>query len=163
MTPPATAGMRTEAARSAAPSVTLAPMPSDDELKRLTARAAAGRVIIGLAPLLAPGPTSRLLGFPRAHDNPSARLLGRLFAVRDVALGVLTWQVRDDPKLLRHAFRINAAIDVSDATAAALPPLLGRRGIDRAALSTAAFALGGANVWLTLLRRSSAGSGDEAR
>jgi hypothetical protein len=131
-------------------------MANDAELKRLTAQAAAGRVVIGLAPLLAPGPTSRLLGFPRAHDNPSARLMGRLFAVRDIALGVLTWQVRDDPALLRHAFRINAAIDASDMTAAALPPLLGRRGIDRAALSTAAFAFGGANVWLTLLRRSKA-------
>ncbi|HEU4701413.1 MAG TPA: hypothetical protein VFS37_02945 [Conexibacter sp.] len=52
---------------------------SGDELRRLTARAAAGRVVIGLAPLIAPGPTSRLLGFPRAHDNPSARLMGRLF------------------------------------------------------------------------------------
>jgi hypothetical protein len=131
-------------------------MTSDDELRRLTAQAAAGRVIIGLAPLLAPGPTSRLLGFPHAHDNPSARLMGRLFAVRDIALGVLTWQVRNDPALLRHAFRINAAIDVSDMTVAALPPLLGRRAIDRAALSTAAFAFAGANVWLTLLRRSKA-------
>jgi hypothetical protein len=130
-------------------------MMSDDELKRLTAQAAVGRVVIGLAPLLAPGPTSRLLGFPRAHDNPSARLMGRLFAVRDIALGVLTWQVRDDRVLLRHAFRINAAIDASDMTVAALP-LLGRRGVDRAALSTAAFAFAGANVWLTLLRRSSA-------
>jgi hypothetical protein len=135
-------------------------MASDDELKRLTARAAAGRVIIGVAPLLAPGPTSRLLGFPHAHDNPSARLMGRLFAVRDIALGVLTWQVRNDPVLLRYAFRVNAAIDASDMTAAALP-LLGRRGIDRSALSTAAFAFAGANVWLALLRRSraSAGSG----
>ncbi|HMJ03452.1 MAG TPA: hypothetical protein VK506_10950 [Conexibacter sp.] len=132
-------------------------MASDDKLKRLTARAAAGRVVIGLAPLLAPGPTSRLLSFPRAHDNPSARLMGRLFAVRDIALGVLTWQVRDDPVLLRHAFRINAAIDASDMTVAALP-LLRRRGIDRAALSTAAFAFIGANVWLTLLRRSASTS-----
>lgn len=130
-------------------------MASDNELKRLTAQAAVGRVVIGLAPLLAPGPTSRLLGFPLAHDNASARLMGRLFAVRDIALGVLTWQVRDDPALLRHAFRINAAIDASDMTVAALP-LLGRRGVDRAALSTAAFAFAGANVWLTLLRRSKA-------
>lgn len=130
-------------------------MASDDrELRRLTARAAAGRVVIGLAPLLAPGPTSRLLGFPSEHDTASARLLGRLFAVRDVALGVLTWQVRNDPVLLRHAFRINAAIDAADATTAALPPLLGRRGIDRAALATAAFAFTGMNLWLALLRRS---------
>jgi hypothetical protein len=133
-------------------------MASDDELRRLTARAAAGRVVIGVAPLLAPGPASRLLGFPRAHDNPSARLMGRLFAVRDIALGVLTWQLRDDPVLLRHAFRVNAAIDASDVTVAALP-LLGRRGIDRSALSTAAFAFAGANVWLTLLRRSARSDG----
>ena len=127
---------------------------SDEDLKRRTARAAAGRVLVGLVPLLAPGPSSRLLGFPQTHDNPSARLLGRLFAVRDVALGALTWHVRDDPVLLRHAFRVNAAIDAADMTTAALPPLLGRRGIDRAALSTAAFAFAGMNVWLALLRRS---------
>ena len=84
--------------------------------------------------------------------------MGRLFAVRDIALGVLTWQVRDDRVLLRHAFRINAAIDASDMTVAALP-LLGRKGVDRAALSTAAFAFAGANVWLTLLRRSRAADG----
>jgi hypothetical protein len=135
-------------------------MVSDDQLRRLTAQAAAGRVVVGLAPLLAPGPTSRLLGFPRAHDNPSARLMGRLFAVRDIALGVLTWQVRDNRELLRHAFRINAAIDASDMTAGVFP-LLGRRGIDRAALSTAAFAFTGANVWLALLRRSAASDGTE--
>jgi hypothetical protein len=84
--------------------------------------------------------------------------MGRLFAVRDIALGVLTWQVRDNPVLLRQAFRINAAIDASDMTVAALP-LLGRRGIDRAALSTATFAFAGANIWLTLLRRSTAADG----
>jgi hypothetical protein len=129
---------------------------TDAGTRRLTARAAAGRVAIGLAPLLAPGPASRLLGFPRAQDNPSARLMGGLFAVRDIALGVLTWQVRNDPALLRAACRVNAAIDASDMAVAAIP-LVRRKGIDRAALSTAAFAFTGANVWLTLRRRIAAG------
>lgn len=123
--------------------------PSQQEI----AAAAAGRVAIGAAALLAPGPTSRLLGFPADHDSATARLMGRLFGVRDVALGVLVWRVRGDRELSRFAYRLNAGVDAGDIAAAAIP-VIGRRGIDRAAASTIAFAFTGANVWLRLLRRS---------
>ncbi len=120
---------------------------------RDVALAAAGRVAIGVAALVAPGPTSRLLSFPQAHDSATARLMGRLFGVRDVALGVLVWRVRADRELSRFAYRLNACVDVGDMAAAGLP-VVRRRGIDRAAFSTMAFAFTGANVWLRLLRRS---------
>jgi Domain of unknown function (DUF4267) len=117
------------------------------------ALAAAGRVAIGAAAVLAPGPTSRLLGFPRQHDSATARLMGRLFGIRDVALGVLVWQVREDRELSRFAYKLNAWVDAGDMAAAAAP-LLRRRGIDRASAATAAFAFAGANIWLRLLRRT---------
>lgn len=120
---------------------------------RDVALAAAGRIAIGAAALLAPGPTSRLLGFPAAHDSATARLMGRLFGVRDVALGVLVWRVREDRALSRFAFQLNAWVDAGDIAAAAIP-VVRRRGIDRAAVATASFAFTGMNVWLRLLRRS---------
>lgn len=117
------------------------------------ALAAAGRVAIGAAAVLAPGPASRLLGFPRAHDSATARLMGRLFGIRDIALGVLVWRVREDRALSRFAYTLNACVDAGDIAAAAIP-LVKRRGIDRGAVATATFAFTGANVWLRLLRRS---------
>lgn len=115
--------------------------------------AAAGRIAIGAAALLVPGPTSRLLGFPQAQDSATARLMGRLFGVRDVALGVLVWRVREDPALSRFVYRLNACVDAGDIAAAAVP-VIRRGGIDRAAVSSATFAFTGANVWLALLRQS---------
>ena len=115
--------------------------------------AAAGRVAIGAAALFAPVRTSRLLGFPQAHDSATARLMGRLFGVRDVALGLLVWRVREDPALSRVAFALNACVDAGD-VAAATVPLARRSGIDRAALATIAFASTGASIWLGLLRQS---------
>jgi Domain of unknown function (DUF4267) len=110
---------------------------------------AIGRIAIGAAALLAPGPTSKLLGFPRDHDNATARLMGRLFGVRDVALGVLVWRFKEDPAVAPWVFRFNAAIDAGDATAVAVA-VGGRQGIDRGALSSAVPALGAAVGWSAL-------------
>ena len=76
---------------------------------------AVGRVLIGLAPIVAAAPASRLLGFPDAHDNPTARLMGRLFGVRDIGLGALVAMHLDDPAALRNAFWLNLAMDLGDA------------------------------------------------
>lgn len=76
---------------------------------------AAGRIAIGAAALFAPGRTARLMGFPADQDNATARLMGRLFGVRDVALGVLVWRFRDEPALAPWAYRFNAAIDAGPA------------------------------------------------
>ena len=37
-----------------------------------------GRIAIGLAPFVAAGASSRMLGFPVKHDNPTARLMARI-------------------------------------------------------------------------------------
>ncbi|MFO0749694.1 MAG: DUF4267 domain-containing protein [Myxococcota bacterium] len=72
------------------------------------------RIVIGLAPLVAPGPASRLLRFPAAHDNATARLMGRLFGVRDVGLGVLVFYALAHPAFLDFSFLFQAAMDGGD-------------------------------------------------
>ena len=120
-----------------------------DSLHHLAWAFAAGRIILGLAPFLAAGPLIRLLGFPPAHDNPSARLMARLFGVRDIGLGVLVIGCAADPTLLRAAVLFNLLHDLGDLVAAAIP-LIRRQGIDRGALLTGTFALGGALAWTGL-------------
>ncbi len=108
-----------------------------------------GRMMIGLAPFVAAGPASRWLGFPTAHDNASARLMARLFGVRDVGLGVLTIWAAHDFHTLKMVALFQACHDGGDLVSAAVP-LVRREGIDRGALRTGAFALGGASLWLVL-------------
>jgi hypothetical protein len=116
---------------------------------RVAGAMAAGRILIGAAALLAPGPTSRLLGFPTSQDSASARLMGRLFGVRDVALGVLVLQARRNPEFARFVYCLNACVDGGDAASMAVA-LIGREGIDRAALASSVPALGAMVGWSLL-------------
>jgi hypothetical protein len=108
-----------------------------------------GRVAIGLAPLVAAGPTSRLLGFPAKHDTPTARLMARWFGIRDIGLGVLAFYALLHPEVRSFIFAFNALTDLADLLAISVP-LLGRQGIDRAAALSAMFAIGGGLGWLIL-------------
>jgi hypothetical protein len=108
------------------------------------------RCLIGLAPIVAATTSSRLLGFPAAHDNPTARLMARLFGVRDVGLGAFVVVALGDAPALRHALWINLFMDLGDAVMIAVP-LARRQGIDRAAALSLAFALGGATAWVIAL------------
>lgn len=108
-----------------------------------------GRIALGLAPFVAAGPASRLLGFPVAHDNPTARLLARMFGVRDIGLGVLAFYALAHPETAPFIFLFNAFMDGGDLLAIAAP-LIRRQGIDRAALMSAAFALIGGTSWLAV-------------
>ncbi len=111
---------------------------------------ALGRVLIGLAPIVAAAPASRLLGFPAAHDNATARLMARWFGVRDAGLGALVVMFLDDAQGLRKVLWLNLATDLCDAAMIAVP-LARRQGIDRAALACLAFACGGALAWTLAL------------
>ncbi|MFT3694815.1 MAG: DUF4267 domain-containing protein [Kofleriaceae bacterium] len=106
-----------------------------------------GRIALGLAPFLAAGPSSRLLGFPRSHDNATARLMGRFFGVRDIGLGVLAFYAAAHPETLPFIVLFNAFMDLGDLAAIAIP-LVKRQGIDRAALLSAMFAATGGLSWL---------------
>ena len=106
-----------------------------------------GRFAIGAAPFLAAGPASRLLGFPAAHDNPTARLMGRMFGVRDIGLGVLVlWALRH-PEAMPFMMLFNAAMDAGDLFSIAVP-VVRRQGIDRAAARSAMFAATGGLAWI---------------
>jgi len=107
------------------------------------------RIGLGLAPFVAAGPSSRLLGFPRAHDTATARLMGRFFGVRDIGLGVLAFYAVKHPEIAPFIFLFQAAMDAGDLVSIAIP-LVKREGIDRAALASALFAATGMLGWLVV-------------
>ncbi len=111
---------------------------------------ALGRIALGLAPLVAAGPASRLLGFPEAHDTPTTRLFGRLFGIRDIGLGLLLLWVISDPVALRWVLIFNIFHDAADAIVISVP-LLKRQGIDKGAGLSLGFACGGLVCWLIAL------------
>jgi hypothetical protein len=108
-----------------------------------------GRILLGLAPFVAAGPASRLLGFPAKHDNPTSRLMARFFGVRDIGLGVLAFYALRHPETAPFIFLFNAFMDAGDLFAISLP-LLSRDGIDRGAALSALFAIAGGMGWLVL-------------
>lgn len=103
---------------------------------------AAGRIVLGTAAWAAPAATARLFGV-RAKDNPEALLMGRLFAVRDAALGIGGLQTSGDARKLMLALGVGC--DVMDAAAAVLA-LRSERIPTSAALLMAGVALGAAGV-----------------
>lgn len=107
------------------------------------------RIGLGLAPFVAAGPSSRLLGFPRAHDTATARLMGRFFGVRDIGLGVLAFYAVKHPETAGFLFLFNAFMDLGDLISISIP-LARRQGIDRAALLSAMFATTGMLGWIVV-------------
>jgi hypothetical protein len=108
-----------------------------------------GRILLGLTPFVAAAPSSRLLGFPAGHDNPTTRLMARFFGVRDVGLGVLIFYAQRHPEILGFVALFNSLTDAGDLVAIGVP-LVRRQGIDRGALTSAAFALSASIAWLTV-------------
>ena len=117
------------------------------------ARAAATiRAAFGLVPLFAPGPASRLLGFPPEEDSSTARLMGRLFGVRELALAAIVWLTPGERDRLLRVLALNAAVDAGDAAVFA-GAVATRAGVDRAAGGMMLPALAGCAIWLDLMRR----------
>lgn len=108
-----------------------------------------GRILLGVAPFVAANASSKLLGFPRTHDNATARLMARFFGVRDVGLGVLVFWSLAHADTLPFVLLFNALTDFGDLAAITIP-LVRRQGIDRAALASAAFALPAGIGWLVV-------------
>ena len=108
-----------------------------------------GRILLGLAPFVAAGPASRLLGFPAKHDNATARLMARFFGVRDIGLGVLAFYAIRHPEAAPFIFLFNALMDAGDLVSISIP-LAKRQGIDRGAALSALFAIAGGMGWLVL-------------
>ena len=106
-----------------------------------------GRIALGLAPFVAAGPASRMLGFPSSHDNATSRLMGRLFGVRDIGLGVLAFYAIKHPEAAPFLFLFNAFMDFGDLVSVAIP-IVKRQGIDRAAAMSGLLAAIGGSAWL---------------
>ncbi len=81
---------------------------------------AVGRIVIGLLAFVAPRFASRIFLFPQADDNATARTMGRLFGVRDIAIGAIALAVDADPKASARFHRVTACVDAGDAVAATL-------------------------------------------
>jgi len=108
-----------------------------------------GRIILGVIPFVAAGPSSRILGFPESHDNATTRLMARFFGVRDVGLGALVFYGLGHAEALSFILLFNAAMDLGDLVAIGIP-LVRRQGIDRAAWVSTGFALPAGLAWLTM-------------
>ena len=113
-----------------------------------------GRVLLGVVPFIAAGPSARLLGFPENHDNPTTRLMARFFGVRDVGLGVLVFYGLGHLPALPFILLFNAMTDLGDLFAIGIP-LVRRHGIDRGAWTSSGFALPAGLGWLTMFSLAS--------
>src|SRR6266513_2389673 len=103
------------------------------------AQGAAVRLTFGISALLEPEYTSRLLGVPRRRINRSGSYALRLFAARDVILGLATAAAGNGSRAAqRRAVVANLAAEVADSAALALEAR-DRGGLAAETLAGAAF------------------------
>lgn len=79
------------------------------------------RVAVGAVAFAAPGALLSGFGLGAEQDSPALRYFARLFGVRNAVLGVMVWQVRNDPAALSRVAAVNAVTEVVDAGIAAVP------------------------------------------
>src|SRR4030081_2367697 len=107
------------------------------------------RIAVGVGSLLAPDLSGRIMGFPRDQVNASSRAMGRLFGIREIALGALTLDAVQRNPADRRIYIANAAVDATDGAVFAAA-LFGRQGIPRAALGSLLLAIPAAATWMKL-------------
>ena len=119
-------------------------------------RAAAVRIGLGVVLVLAPGLGRVLFGIPAAQDNGAVRLVGRLFGIRQLALGawVLQAQGRGADER-RVCYRVNLAVDSLDILALAVAGATGE-GLLQAAIMGSALGASEALAWTVLLEDAAA-------
>lgn len=115
---------------------------------RLT-RMGSARILVGLS-TVKPDVGAKVFGAPPEEVTASARLLGRLFAIRNITLGAWVLSMRrasgDD---LRRCVMLNLAVDAADLLAIA--PVFARRGLRRTAAISAVLATSATLGWLQIL------------
>lgn len=112
------------------------------------ARGAIVRLTFGLSALLEPEETSRLLGVPRRQITPGGRYALRLFAARDVILGLASAAAGNgNPMAQRSAIVANLAAEAAD-SAALLAEARDRGGLRGEIVAGAVFNLAGYATWL---------------
>ena len=120
--------------------------------EQLVQQLVAVRTAIGVGPWIAPRLSARLFGLD-PEGNPQAPYLGRLFGVRDVALGFGLSSSRGAER--QQWLRIGVACDLADAAAGVLA---GRAGElpKRATLLVTATALAAAATGIAAMRSEEA-------
>jgi hypothetical protein len=82
-------------------------------------------------------------------DTEAARYVARLLGIRQVVLGMMLWQSRDDRTWLRRMATLNALMEALDAVATVVA-LVQRRGEGRPSAATVGAALAASAVFLAL-------------
>lgn len=109
------------------------------------------RITVGAPLLLAPGIARRIYGVPAEQDSPAIRMLGRLFGIRNVVIGLWTLAARDLGEEQRRTwYQLNVAIDAIDVLALAWGAVTGE-GLVRAAITAGALGTSAALGWIDLL------------
>lgn len=95
------------------------------------------RMAVGALPLVAPGLARVLFGLPKTDDTPTVRTVARLFAIRNLVLGLWVLSVRDaDVGSRRRCYQLNAAVDALDVLVLVWP-VVRRQGLIRFGLGSA--------------------------
>jgi hypothetical protein len=106
------------------------------------------RVATGALATMAPSRAIRAIATPKS-DTEAARYLARLLGIRQVVLGVMLWQSRDDRAWLRRMATLNALMEALDA-AVTLLALVQRHGSARPSAATVGAALAASAAFLAL-------------
>jgi hypothetical protein len=106
------------------------------------------RVATGSLAVIAPGRAIGAIATPKS-DTEAARYVARLLGIRQVVLGVMLWQSRDDRAWLRRMATLNALMEMLDAVAT-LVVLAQRRDGDRPSAATVGAALSASAAFLAL-------------
>ena len=106
------------------------------------------RVATGSLAAMVPGRAIGAITTP-GSDTEAARYVARLLGIRQVVLGVMLWQSREDRAWLRRMATLNALMEALDAVATLLA-LVQRRGGDRPSAATVGAALSASAAFLAL-------------
>jgi hypothetical protein len=120
----------------------------EHRLELATKALAIERVATGGLAAIAPARAIRAITTPKS-DTEAARYVARLLGIRQLVLGVMLWQSRDDRAWLRRMATLNALMEALDA-AATLLALVQRRGGDRPSAATVGAALSASAAFLAL-------------
>jgi hypothetical protein len=115
------------------------------------------RIAVGALPLLAPGPARIVFGLAKKDDTPALRTVARLFAIRNIVLGLWVLSARHGDANSRHrCYQLNAAVDAADVLVLVWP-VVRRQGLTRFSLGCASLGLCAILSWLELLKRQKRG------
>ncbi|TMB91188.1 MAG: hypothetical protein E6J45_06855 [Chloroflexi bacterium] len=113
-------------------------------------RIAVARMTVGSSVGVTTTLAAKVFGVPDEQLTPGARLIARLFGVRNCVLGAWALSMRDaGADEQRRCFQFNAAVDIADFVL--LAPYLRQRELRRAAFLSLALATSATLAWVNLL------------